>query len=383
MANKNMKIVHVIPHVDKEAAGPSYSVPRLCGSLAALRNEVELSCLAGCPSIPGVSLDIHREWRFPRKFAISSSHAAALSWKANYVDIVHNHSLWSMVNVAAGYVVPGKKAKLVTSPRGTLSAWALNRSNIAKQVLWPLQRRVLERADLLHATSEAEYRDIRFHGFTAPVAIIPNGVDLPILTTKRGGVDFPSHRTLLFLSRIHPIKGLDRLLIAWASICDNFPDWRLVIAGTGSAEYVREVVESAPKLGAKRVKFVGPLYGDAKGSAYLDADLFILPTHSENFGMVVAESLAHGCPAIVSQGAPWSGLEVENCGVWVENDVESLVIALEKTMKLTPDVLRQMGLNGRDWMHREFGWDAIGQRMHEAYQWLLNGGERPPFVRVD
>lgn len=120
-----MKSVHVVPHIDQEAAGPSYSVPRLCESLAARGHEVELSCLAARGKLPGVVLDLHEQWPILGRFAISPSLARALRDKAGRVDIVHNHSLWSMVNVAAGWVVPGKRAKLVTSPRGTLSPWAL------------------------------------------------------------------------------------------------------------------------------------------------------------------------------------------------------------------------------------------------------------------
>ncbi len=138
-----MRLVHVVPHISNEASGPSYSVPRLCASLAVLGHEVELSCLAAQGPIPGVRLDVHRQWSVLSRFAVSPSHTLALRRKAEQADIVHNHSLWSMVNVAAGCVVPGRQAKLVTSPRGTLSAWALGRSRIAKKLLWPLQRRVL------------------------------------------------------------------------------------------------------------------------------------------------------------------------------------------------------------------------------------------------
>ncbi len=129
-----MKMVHVVPHIDKEAAGPSYSVPRLCESLAVRGHEVELSCLAARGAIPGVTLDLHPQWPVLGRFAISTSLARALHAKARHVDIVHNHSLWSMVNVASGWVVPRRGAKLVTSPRGTLSPWALSRTKLLKSM---------------------------------------------------------------------------------------------------------------------------------------------------------------------------------------------------------------------------------------------------------
>jgi len=374
-----VKLVHVVPHIDQEAAGPSYSVPRLCQSLAACGNEVELTSIAARGEIAGVVLDLHPQWPILGRFAISTSLARALRHKAKTVDVVHNHSLWSMVNVAAGWVVPGGRAKLVTSPRGTLSAYALSRSRWVKRVLWPLQRRVLARADLLHATSEVELQEIRAKGFTAPVAVVPNGIDLPAMPPVRAQADTGT-RTLLYLSRIHPIKGLDRLLHAWAQLQPHHPKWRLVIAGKGEATHVQEVQALAEKLGVLRVEFPGALYGEAKAAAYFGADLFVLPTHSENFGMVVAEALAHGCPAVVSRGAPWPGLETEGCGWWVDNSVPTLVAALDTAMQLPPGQLVAMGLCGRAWMERDFGWAAIGQKMDAAYRWLVAGGERPAFI---
>jgi glycosyltransferase involved in cell wall biosynthesis len=317
-----------------------------------------------------------------RRFAISASLAQALGRKALVVDVVHNHSLWSMVNVAAGWVVPGRRAKLVTSPRGTLSTWALRRSRWVKRILWPLQRRVLVRADMLHATSEDELKEIRAQGFKAPVVVLPNGIDLPVLPSISRNRDTQT-RTLLFLSRIHPIKGIDQLLQAWVELQHTHPLWRLVIAGKGEAVHVEQVHALATALSVQRVEFRGPLYGEAKAQAYSDADLFVLPTHSENFGLVVAEALAHGCPAVVSRGAPWSGLESEKCGWWVDGSLQPLTAALDVAMRLAPVQLAEMGMRGRAWMERDFGWAAIGHKMDAAYRWLVYGGERPAWVKVD
>ena len=163
-----MKIIHVVPQIGTEAAGPSYSVPRLCQAIADHGNEVVLSCLGAERPIPGVRTEVFPSWPILRGFEVSHRHAMALRKDAGKVDIIHNHSLWSMVNVAAGWVVPGQRAKLVTAPRGTLSEWALAHSRRRKQLVWPLQRRALLRADLLQATCEEEYADIRRLGLRAP-----------------------------------------------------------------------------------------------------------------------------------------------------------------------------------------------------------------------
>lgn len=376
-----MNLLHVVPDVSQEAAGPSYSVPRLCQALAALGNEVELACVAARGPIEGVTVAVYPAWRFPRRFAVSIALARSLRHQSRQVDVVHNHSLWSMVNFAAGWVASSQRALLVTSPHGTLSPWALDRRKSAKRLLWPLQARVLRGAGLLHATSIFEYRDIRRLGLTAPVVILPIGIDLPPLSTSSQANGGP--RTLLFLGRIHPVKGLDRLLSAWGRLQRSQPEWQLVIAGHGEAAHERDIRALAASLQLQRVTFPGPLYGNAKSAVFNAADLFVLPTHSENFGVAVAEALAHSCPAVVGHGAPWPGLETENCGWWVDNDVDSLTGSLQAAMSLSSDQLVEKGRNGRAWMERDFRWESVAQRTQAAYQWRINGGALPAEVRLD
>lgn len=373
-----LHVVHLVPHIDDEASGPSYSVPRLCQSLAGQGHRIGLMCLRAPESLQDVELEVYRQWQMPARFAVSPDLARALRTHAGQVDIVHNHSLWSMVNVAAGWAVPGRRAKLVTSPRGTLSGWALGHSRAVKRALWPLQQRALARADLLHATSDAEHDEIRALGLKAPIVVVPNGIDIPE-APRRCASD--GARTLLFLSRIHPKKGIDRLLTAWQHLHARHPDWQLVIAGRGEPAHVAEVLALAEALQLPRVRFPGPLYGAEKSAAYAGASLFVLPTHSENFGMVVAEALAHGCPAVVSRGAPWAGLEMHRCGWWVELETDSLVGALDAAMTLPAEALHVMGQRGRAWMAGEYSWNRVARRLSEAYRWLVVGGDRPQAVR--
>lgn len=374
-----MKIVHIVPHINHEASGPSYSVPRLCQAQSGLGHQVSLECLANERVIDGVDVNVYGQWPLFDRFAISHQFARAIRRKVFEVDIIHNHSLWSMVNVATGWLVPGHGARLVVSPRGTLSAWALSHSRHKKQLLWPLQKRILERADLLHATSEEEYQDIRNRGLKAPVLVAPNGIDLPELSPRSQALD---KRTLLFLSRIHPVKGLETLIDAWGSLEAMHPDWELKIVGPGDAAYVNTLKGRVDRNGSCRVHFVGALYGLDKEQAYRDADLFVLPSHSENFAMAVAEALSHECPAIVTQGAPWAGLDRDGCGWWIPNSVDSLRNTLNEAMHLPKAELQAMGTKGRLWMERDFSWDAIARMMEDSYQWLIEGGESPACVRL-
>jgi glycosyltransferase involved in cell wall biosynthesis len=259
----------------------------------------------------------------------------------------------------------------------------MNHGSKVKRVFWPLvQRPALESVTCWHATSESEYQEIRALGFRQPVAVIPNGIDVPELGEKR-----PRRtRTLLFLGRIHPKKGLDMLLPAWAAVQDRFPDWRLRIVGDDAgyfepSGYLAKMRKLALELNLKRVEFTGALYGEAKWRAYHEADLFILPTHSENFGMTVAEALAAGTPAIVTKGAPWSALTTHNCGWWVDIKIDSLTRAMKEAFEEPDETLFEMGRRGRKWMIEEFSWDRISHQLTATYFWLLHKGEVPECVR--
>lgn len=136
-------------------------------------------------------------------------------------------------------------------------------------------------------------------------------------------------------------------------------------------------------LGLARVSIEGPVYGDAKIAAYHNADVFVLPTLNENFGLTVAEALAAGTPAIVTKGAPWSGLESEGCGWWIDHGIEPLAAALEHAMAFPREGLKAMGVRGRAWMARDFSWDRVAHDMLNVYRWLVEGGKPPPGIRLD
>ncbi len=380
-----MKVVQVVPRISDEASGPSYAVPALCQALAGSGVEVELHVTEG-DTPPGAEYRVfaHGEWPRLRRLGVSPTLRRALAGAARRADLMHNHSLWLMANVYPAVVTPGSGCLLMTSPHGTLSSWALRRSYWPKRVMWWLcQARTLRRSACLHATVEAEYVDIRRAGLSAPVAVIPHGVDLPPdASPDESPGDRPLGRRLLFLGRIHPTKGVDVLLRAWRRVQDRAPDWRLQVVGQGEAGYPERMRRLADELGVERVEFPGPVFGPAKTVAYRRADLFVLPTHSENFGMTVAEALAHGVPAIVSRGAPWQGLEAHRCGWWIELGVEPLVECLRQTLRLDPQELAERGARGRDWMRRDFSWSQIGEMMHETYRWLLAGGTPPFWVRT-
>ena len=139
--------------------------------------------------------------------------------------------------------------------------------------------------------------------------------------------------------------------------------------------------ELAESLGVERVSFPGPVYGAQKAEAFRRAQAFVLPSHSENFGNVVAEALSHGVPVVVSRGAPWAEVERRRCGWWVEQGEGPLADCLREVLALPVEELRARGGRGRAWMISEFGWNRVGRMMYETYLWLLGGGTSPDWVR--
>ncbi len=293
------------------------------------------------------------------------------------IDLIHNHSLWMMPNVYPGPISRATGVPLILSPRGTLSRWAMQSGSLVKKFFWPLvQRPVLKNTACFHATAYSEYDDIRRLGFRQPIAVIPNGIDIPMVLGNKS----ETGRTLLFLGRIHPVKGLDMLLPAWKILQLRFPEWRLQIVGPDNRGHQEKMQTLAQNLGLHRIEFCGPRYGEAKTQAYADADLFVLPTYSENFGMAVAEALAAGIPAVVTKGAPWAGLVEQQAGWWVDTNTEALVAGLEAAMAKNRSELSQMGQNGKTWMATEYSWTEIGKRMLQTYEWVLHGGSAPEWV---
>jgi glycosyltransferase involved in cell wall biosynthesis len=172
---------------------------------------------------------------------------------------------------------------------------------------------------------------------------------------------------LLYLGRLHPIKGIENLFKAIKLLDDD--NITLTICGNGDENYSMRLQELAHELALERcVSFKGHVEGVNKLEAFRHADVCILPSFSENFGMVVAESLAHGIPVIASQGTPWQDVEKHGCGLWVENQPEALANSIRRVRKMD---LPMMGRTGRHWMNASFGWGAIGSRVFDVYEGLL------------
>lgn len=379
-----MKILHSIPSVLRTSAGPSYSVLRLCDYLA-LNNDVSLI------SSDEVSEKFKHDFikTFPTILGLKRLGVSLKmqKWIANNLknhnfDIVHSHSLWMMQNIYPSWESKKNRIPVVISPRGTLSPEAFKSGSIVKSLFWPLiQKPVLRDSTIFHATSNQEKNDIRELGFKQPIAVVPNGIDLPEI--KKIKKDNKPLKKLLFLGRIHPIKGIHNLLMAWQEIQNIHQNWTLEIVGPDNYNYLSELNRTTKKLQLKRVVFSKEIHGEEKNMKYQSADLFILPSHSENFGVSVAEALSNGIPCVVSKGAPWKILDEKKAGWWIDNSVEMLTKNLISILSMSTSELESMGLNGRDLVSEDFNWNKVSAMMTEVYLWILTKKNQPSFVYHD
>jgi glycosyltransferase involved in cell wall biosynthesis len=373
-----MTVLHTVASLDADAGGPSRTVSATCAALADHGTEVEiLTTDAGGPenAIRPEGDRIRTTFvssRPPILHARSFRSAAERIIQQRSADLVHDHGVWLPTNWASSRAARWQGVSHVITTRGMLEPWALNHHGWKKKAAWHLyQKSILEQAALLHATAPAEARNLRKLGLDTPIVVAPNGVPIPDSykrTASDGGV-----RTALFLSRIHPKKGLLNLMDAWAAVRPE--GWRLVIAGPDEGGHREVVADRARKNGiGDTVSFPGSIPDNEKWALYRQSDLFVLPTFSENFGVVIAEALVSGIPAITTVGAPWHDLEEHDCGWWIETGVDPLLNALEDATTRSDDDRLAMGERGRQLIRDTYTWDAVAGTLASAYAWVLGNG---------
>jgi glycosyltransferase involved in cell wall biosynthesis len=292
------------------------------------------------------------------------------------IDLMHDNGIWLPHNHRFAVLAQKRGIPRVVSLRGMLEPWAFRHKRAKKRIAWWLyQRRDLAKARCHVTTGEIEAGNLRCLDLGVPIATIPNGVDVPERVFRHSGMEskisvLRCSRTALFLGRIYPVKGLPMLVEAWARVRPN--GWSLHIAGPDEAGHRRQVEKAVSDAGLDKViSFIGPVDPRMKSSVFFGADLFILPTHSENFGMAIAEALAHGVPVLTTMGAPWPMLKETGCGWWVQPTVEGIVDGLLQATSLDSETLQRMGENGRSFVLREFSWDRVASLMLSTYQDIL------------
>lgn len=292
-------------------------------------------------------------------------------------DIVHFNCCWlpqtSFVTFWTKEFMrtTGLQMKLFLTPHGMLEPWIMHRNYWTKKVPAMLlyQRRSIKMYDYLVATAVEEREHLLELGWNKSIALIQNGIDVDGISVKTA---WKSPHDLLFMSRIHPKKGLELLIDALYKIRtgNQVSSFHLTIAGEGDNDYVRRLKSSVEEKDLSSfISFIGPVYGDDKWMLIRAADIVILPSYSENYGLIIAESLASGTPVITTTGTPWQSVISSGCGWWINPDVQSLYQTLVQLNKLTANDLAKMGKAARRLAEMDC---TISTKVYQLYQLYLS-----------
>jgi len=388
-----MHICLTIPNLSKRGGGPAAVVQNLSEQLVASGASVTVVTEADTDGRPealprdqrvniihapaGMSAGLGRSFSKTLEEALTSGNAS----------IVHDFGIWSPVNHAVASACKKLRIPRVCSPCGMLAQWALRHKAWKKRLAWWLyQRRDLSRATMLVATAEQEVLDIRRRVPNPAIALIPNGTELPLLEnlkaeSRKLKPEMQSQRTLLFLGRIHPVKGLTNLVEAWRRVRPS--GWRCILAGPDQAGHRAELETLLQKYNLADVfAFPGMMEDEQKWSLLRSADLFVLPSFTENFGVAAAEALACGVPVITTKGTPWREVIDQRCGWWVDIGAEPLAVALREATSLSHQQRYEMGQRGRRLVGEKYSWPQIGRVALSMYRWVLHDGPQPPCIRL-
>jgi glycosyltransferase involved in cell wall biosynthesis len=393
-----LRVCQVVANINRDVGGPAVTVPRLSAALtkegiACALVTLNYKQLGPQTEVTGYDLISVNGNYFTRLMrGCSPTLNRRIKEESRKANILHNHGLWMFPNLYARQAAISGRIPLVISPRGMLEEWSLGRSRIKKLMAWSLfEGSNFRLAALFHATSEMEARSLRKLRLHQPIAIIPNGIEIPDREARpdresleRKHPELARKRWVLFLARIHPKKGVSELLRAWHEIEDDFQEWHLILAGPDLDGYSNRMKREAANYQlSDRVTFTGMLDGSEREAALANSDLFVLPTHSENFGIAIAEALAFGLPVITTKGAPWEELTTHECGWWIDLGHAELVQCLKDALRLPKAELSSMGERGRTLMARTYSWKQVAEQMKQSYEWLLGRNDMPRCIQTD
>lgn len=383
-----MKILTFLTSLSLKGGGPSRSVPMLVKGLAEIGVDVTLM------TVRSDDMNTH---------ALDGSSAKLKVLQPNYrieeldefialekFDLIQAQSMWSLQyhrlkRLADKYGIP-----YIITPRGMLEPWSLSQKKWKKKLaLWVYQMKDLRTSACVFTTAEMEAEHIRDLGIQVPVSVIPNGIE-----TKgyecRSSIDIVK-KQVLFLSRIHKKKGIELLIDAWQKLNLDFPDWNLIIAGNGEEEYIKSLKKRIVDNHLQdSVSVIPPVFGEDKYKLYCESALFVLPSFSENFGMVIAEAMACGVPAITTRNTPWEllngekstmGAQISGRTGWcIDLGIEQLELTLRNAMGLEFKQLYEMGQLGSRMISENFDYKSVARKTLSLYNWIITKGESPSFV---
>lgn len=295
------------------------------------------------------------------------------------VDLYHIQSIWTYAPHAVATYARRRHKPYIITPRGSLYPQALCISKWKKRLSMCLyQREDLTKATCIIATCEEEMLHYRALGFTNPVAILPNPIE--VRGTIEREVTTPARTTIGYLGRLHPRKRVERLIYAFAELGSQAKNAKLVIIGKDLPDYEEFLRAEVKRLKLNNVEFAGFVAGREKDELLSSLSYLANPSDFENFGNVISEALVRGIPVLATTGAPWKIVEDYGCGWWIDNDQKSVTATVAKMLAMPEQERLCMGKRGKQLMKDRFSVEANAERLLRLYSWLLGRGERPDFV---
>ena len=363
-----MKIIHYIPSIDRMAGGISTYMQVLAKPLGTMA-EVQIMTHASENQLPMENCKVHDIPRY-RPFSGVWKKAVVDLLDSVRPDIVHVNCCWTPDCAMIQRLAQKRGYKVVLTPHGMLEPWIIKRHYWTRKVpaLWLYQKAAVQRADCVQATAESERDNLLKLGYNSNIKVVRLGIDAESIEMKRS---WKKSRQILFLSRVHVKKVINFLVEAADVLRNELQGYKILVAGEGDADYVEAMKRMICDRGLQDiVKLIGGVYGDEKWRLFQTSDFFVLPTHSENFGLAIAESLASGTPVITTVGTPWSDLNSSEAGAWIEIGTEPLVETLRRFLSLSEDELETMGRNGRKLIETKYSAHVMAEQMMEVYNGL-------------
>lgn len=299
-------------------------------------------------------------------------------------DVHHAHGIWMYPSLANYLHCKKNSTPYLISPRGMLEPWALKNSSWKKKLVGALfERKHLLQARCLHALTEAEASDIRAYGLKNPICVIPNGINLPdepVGNNAEQGQEYDK-KTLLFIGRIHPKKGLLPLLEAWNIFQQRTPAakrWQLSIAGWDQLQHENQLKQYVREHELENsVSFLGPLFNSEKEAALRSADAFILPSLSEGLPMSILEAWGYRLPVLMTPECNLPEAFSLNAAIRIEAEKQSMIAGLNRMVEMSSDDLIEIGNRGRALVEQKYTWGHVAEEMLRVYEWSTGAGTAP------
>lgn len=369
--------------------GPIFSTLYTSKELAKLNNIKVYVSTTNANMVGPLDVDTNKWIPFADRFYVKYYNEAKVNkfsfslflllWRdIKKADVVHIQSIFSSPTPIALYYAKLSKKPVLLSPRGQLGGWCLENGSSFKGTWLKYCIKPFLKNITWHATSDQEKSEIQGLFHNAKVEIISNGIAFEEFqkhsfisknefVKKYASIDLEVDNIIVSMGRLQKIKGFDILLDSFVKILEKYPDAKLFIAGQneGEGDNLRQKII---QLGLKEKAFLtGSIIRQEKINFLANADLFVLPSHNENFGNVYIESLATGTPIIASKNTPWSGVEVENCGKWVNNTIEETSKAILEMLQKDRE---QMRVNSRKHA-KKYEWKNIALQFKVVYEKML------------